>query len=915
MARAGGKHDIWIALNAAFPDSIEELQNNFKSLVPSDRIVTWEAPAQISHFDPPTSWRQRTAEIVRESFLASLKPDAVHLSSLFETGNVITSIGAFTNRYSTAVTQYDLIPLIYSNEYLRHPAEQAWYQYKLGHLRRAGLWFAISQASRQEAIDWLGLPPEKVVNLAAAANPQFRPLGIGDDEERALRQRYGLSRPFVMYTGGIDYRKNIEGLINAYAQLPAALRQQYQLAIVCSAGEDRIRALTKHARRRGLAPDELVMTGFVPDNDLIALYNLCTAFCFPSWHEGFGLPPLEAMQCGAATIGANTSSVPEVIGRADATFDPHDESDIAARLHQVLTDQDFRQSLKEHGPQQARKFTWEESARRAWAALEADYEETRERPAGTVFSLWRRPRLAYVSPLPPEQSGIADYSAELLPELARHYDIDVIVNQSKIGDPWIQANCPARNVAWFKNHSHRYQRILYQFGNSPVHQYMFELADQHPGVIVLHDFYLGGAVAHMDLFGRQPGFWARALYQSHGYHALHDRFHKIDVQDVATKYPANLPVLQKATGVIVHSDYARRLAVEFYGDHYCKDWAVIPHLRRLALAETRASARNALGFDDRDFVICSFGIIHHTKMSDRLLDVLLNSRLASESNWHLVFVGKELSAEYVRKMRSAIRAAGAQRHFHITDYVEAELWHRYLNAADIAVQLRTRSSGETSGSVLDCMAHGVPTIVNGHGSLAEFDHESVYMLPEQFSDDELIAALKVLHDNPNRRRSIGERGRAFVRERLSPRKIADQFCAAIERFTEDGHRALSERTIAALAEVDPKYPNETEWLQLARVMSRNTPAPTPQRQLLIDITALVERGLTTGEQAVSGTTLKELILSPPPGYRVEPVYRASLQSEFIYARSFTLRMLDCPTNVLTDQPVERRQSDVLINLS
>ena len=206
---------------------------------------------------------------------------------------------------------------------------------------------------------------------------------------------------------------------------------------------------------QGLAKDELVMTGFVPDDDLLALYNICAAFCFPSWHEGFGLPALEAMQCGAATIGANTSSIPEVIGAGDALFDPYDEKDMAERLHQVLTNADYRKSLVEHGLQQARKFTWEESARRAWSCPGgASLGKPKVARQQLAFQPGKRPRLAYVSPLPPEHSGIADYSAELLPELARHYDIDVIVNQPDVRDLWIKANCPIRDVNWFGQHNY-----------------------------------------------------------------------------------------------------------------------------------------------------------------------------------------------------------------------------------------------------------------------------------------------------------------------------------------------------------------------------------------------------------------------------------------------------------------------------
>ena len=114
-----------------------------------------------------------------------------------------------------------------------------------------------------------------------------------------------------------------------------------------------------------------MLTGFVSEEDLLTLYNLCKAFVFPSLHEGFGLPALEAMSCGRAVIGANTSSLPEVIGRDDALFDPMNDRAIAEKIADVLTDDAFRSDLEQHGLKQAKRFSWDVCAQRAIAAFEA----------------------------------------------------------------------------------------------------------------------------------------------------------------------------------------------------------------------------------------------------------------------------------------------------------------------------------------------------------------------------------------------------------------------------------------------------------------------------------------------------------------------------------------------------------------
>ena len=374
MVRQRGPHEIFICLSGLFPDSIAPLSEAFIAAgLPEPYIKVWQAPGPIAGTYRDDDWRRNSAELIREAFLSNLHPDMVLVCSLFEGVDAATSIGRLESlgcKLPTAAILYDLIPLIYSERYLETPLAATWYENKLEHLRRADLLLSISESSRQEGIRHLGLPPDRVVNISTAADAHFEPTPVSAEHSQALADRYGLHRDFVMYTGGIDHRKNVEGLIRAYARLPQALRAQHQLAIVCSIEPEARAALNALAREQGMGGGELVLTGFVPEEHLLSLYNLCKVFVFPSWHEGFGLPALEAMSCGCAVIGADTSSLPEVIGRADALFDPHCDGAIAAKLEQVLTDESFRLELSRHGLAQARNFSWTAGAQRVIAAME-----------------------------------------------------------------------------------------------------------------------------------------------------------------------------------------------------------------------------------------------------------------------------------------------------------------------------------------------------------------------------------------------------------------------------------------------------------------------------------------------------------------------------------------------------------------
>jgi glycosyltransferase involved in cell wall biosynthesis len=184
-----------------------------------------------------------------------------------------------------------------------------------------------------------------------------------------------------MTTGIAEPRKNLEGLIKAFGRVPTELRSRYQLLLVCQATEaDQLR-LKGIARNAGLTDDDLVITGFVTDDDLVALYRSTSLFVFPSLHEGFGLPALEAMACGAPVIGSNVTSLPEAIGKADALFNPLLLDDMAAMISRALGDTTYRESLLAHAAVYPSRFSWDETGRRALRAFE-DAVGTRELSKG-----------------------------------------------------------------------------------------------------------------------------------------------------------------------------------------------------------------------------------------------------------------------------------------------------------------------------------------------------------------------------------------------------------------------------------------------------------------------------------------------------------------------------------------------------
>jgi glycosyltransferase involved in cell wall biosynthesis/predicted SAM-dependent methyltransferase len=915
IVRKRGDHEVILVLSGLFPDTIEPIRVKFESLLPQKNIRVWNAPGPVNESAKDNVWRRETAELIREAFLASLRPDIVHISSLFEgyVDDAVTSIGRFDKITPISVSLYDLIPLLNHEKYLNtDPAIEQYYLEKIEHLKRSHLLLAISEFSRQEGIDNLGKQSASIVNISTAADKHFQVLELSETKVQAIRDKFSLSRPFVLYTGDADSRKNLLRLIRSYAQLAPGIRKTHQLVFAGKIAESDTHQLQKEARTAGLQKGELVFTGYVDDNELVELYNLCKLYVFPSWHEGFGLPALEAMSCGAAVIGANTSSLPEVIDNPSALFDPFSEEDISRIITHALSDRNFRHELRRQGLEQAKKFTWDASACRAIAAFERLHSESLARnTAGQILD--QRPKMAYISPLPPERSGISDYSADLLPVLSHYYDIDVIVAQDSVTDPGVNANCQVKTVEWFRSNSHNYERVLYHFGNSLFHQHMFNLLREIPGVVVLHDFFLSGVTAHMEWRGLIRNAWTTELYLAHGYKALEECCHTKDAADVILKYPCNQSVLKHATGIIVHSEYSRTLAKQWYPSSDQLHWNIIPLLRTPAPENDREKVRRSLGINTESFVVCSFGILDPTKQNHRLLESWLSSGLAKDKNCLLIFVGENHGGDYGNELLATIKRSGVSEQIHITGWADNETFHDYLAAADVGVQLRTHSRGETSASVLDCMNNGLPTIINANGSMAELPPDRVCRLEDEFSNEQLVEALEKLWKEKDYRQKLGKKAQDFIFEHHAPEECATQYSEATERFYQHAPLSLSS-LIKSISCLDSHHPKEHELIRLSQSIAYDLPAPRLSRQILIDITATAGNNLKTGIERVSRTILMEMIQSPPDGYRIEPVYLSDQGGywHYKYARKYTLGLLGCNPELLEDDVAEPCSEDILL---
>lgn len=259
----------------------------------------------------------------------------------------------------TVVTIFDLIPVT-NPETEKWMARVYWKIQIPIAARHADFVITSSEFAKKEIIGRYGTPGDRIRVIPISYNIHCRPIGAGPEAE-AARKRYSMPDKYILYVGTIQPRKNISTLIKAYSSLAKIGRIKHKLVITGRKGwlYDPLFELIKDEEME----ERIVFTGFVPDEELPYIYNGADLFVYLSLFEGFGIPPLEAMACGIPVICSNTTSLPEVVGDAGMLVAPTDQKAVEEAILKVLENADLRADMREKGLIQAKKFSWERTAR------------------------------------------------------------------------------------------------------------------------------------------------------------------------------------------------------------------------------------------------------------------------------------------------------------------------------------------------------------------------------------------------------------------------------------------------------------------------------------------------------------------------------------------------------------------------
>ena len=532
----------------------------------------------------------------------------------------------------------------------------------------------------------------------------------------------------------------------------------------------------------------------------------------------------------------------------------------------------------------------------------------------------RRLRLAMLSPVAPARSGVADYSAELAMGLRDYYDITLIDTTPHDLRHWDESARDIKNVEsldWFLSNTERFDRVVYQLGNSDYHVGVWSVMEQTPGIAVLHDIFQGGYLAE-EQRRNDLKLWPEVLLYEYGFRAQARA--QVDRSNAMLQYAGNYRVFRDSLGVVLHSRHAAQLAACQIGAAVSMRLKIIPLVRQsfgTPSSDQKAQARQALGLPVTGIMVCSFGYIAPSKLPLRLLEAWHKSELSANPNAQLIFVGHNLLGHEEQQVTEAIAALPHPDRVSMTGFVDGEVFAQYLRAADFAIQLRAFSRGETSGAALQAMGHGLPQIVNANGSFAEIDERAVWMLPDTFETDDLVLAMNTLYHEPDKRQAMAQCGPDVIAEHHSPAICARAYRDFIESCYAQRHLSHPH---GLLREINRVWPDgqisAAQRIALANAIDFNRAASLPRPRLLLDITSTQNTALRTGIERVALALLDALIELEPAEWVVTPAYLDNPEGQWHYfqANNFMVKRLDLEVPRLSDHQLMPRHSDALLTL-
>lgn len=681
---------------------------------------------------------------------SSLNPVCDNAPAVFIDGTPMTHDTRFSLRFLAhpaflrAAVIYDFIPLEWPG-YLPTVARRIDYLAKMARLRKFDLFLPISEYSAWRLSELLGIPPGRISVTGASVRCSLYELR---DRSEVSSSPHDKKEPYFLIVIAADPRKNPEAAVKAVRHLNLLYSRRIPLRVIGHYDDAFKRHLLRfagHAEGAGF----LEFHQGISDQELVAVFAGAIATIAPSHIEGFSLPIVEASVCGCPVVASTCAAHLELIERTEALFPSDDSAALSEKLDALLNEPSLRASLVTSQAHLAAKFHENAVGERFWGAIESAVES---RPKSAVSVRPTKPRLAFLSPYPPDQSGVARYTAMTMRAGEKLFDCDLYTDAAR---PLTFEGSfhDAGRVSLAPLLQGRYNGIVSVLGNSPAHFRIFETFAQYGGPCILHDSRLTGMFFHGLGQERFLGFATKLLCRS------------VSIEEIeAWLQDRNLPslflepIIERASPLIVHTPIQQALLKQRYGADAqvatcCP--TIFFEKEELTVAAKQA-ARKRCGISPSAFLVSTFGTVDPVKGMESCIlaiELLRSWDIPAE----LRFVGTAALRRREVNFFSDLYGIGPYVHAY-ADFVDEETYRDSLLASDAAVQLRSYGFGQFSAALADCISAGLSCVATSDLAKSCDAPGYVSTVPDRFSSLQVAEQLALIWETRNGRASYeGER--------------------------------------------------------------------------------------------------------------------------------------------------------------
>jgi glycosyltransferase involved in cell wall biosynthesis len=789
-------------------------------------------------------------EISREIYAETIRridADILLICSGFEgyQDNAIYTTRLNKKETKVYIIVYDAIPFKEAHEYfLQNKNYSLHLEDNLGPLMNADTLIAISETTAAEFSTLFG---DKRPSFLVSKG------GVSDNENEREILNSKLESPArvsILMIANSEPQKNISFVLDCLANTTDSKLSNVEMIIVgrLSSG---FRRKHKKALSKLSKTQRLREVGHIDEVEKRNLISNVNVLVLPSIQEGLNLVLMEGLLHNVPILVSDITIHREVLrGLSVPFFNVHSQEDFLTKLKQSIDEPNEFKITESEYRHFAQEFSYSKSAQKFLKQIHyVSSVVSREEENDPIH----RSRVAVVSPLPPSPTGIADYTQEQIKLLLRdlNYEVDVFQELTNLEDQDLDV-LRKLNLSDFKQTYLDYDHIFYHLGNSHFHEYMLNLLRDYPGIVFLHDVDLTGwFTLHEDAHPLEARY-LNSVRSEHG---------SIIAAEILTqkREPESIRVLgfeyiKNSPAIVVHNEEAFQIINTFL-PNVSEKVHKIPLVKEAnSKLKSGSDLRSSLGIAESAIVIATFGMMAETKCDLEIIKTFSSFIATSETAVVMIFVGQIEGGSYGTKI---LELARRHENIRFTNHVSKEIYVNYLEITDIAIQLRRKSKGETSGALLDVLGQGIPTIANMHGSVGTDLFPAVYQIPDQFTLSDLENALSDLIKNSEKRKQLSKAALHFLHTYNSPKIISEKLEAlmmdsevkknsANARFP---HKVLR-KCSNALIEL-----SDLEIIDLGKSIRRIQVTPRRIQRVFIDITASFSSQKVTGIER----TVKELI--------------------------------------------------------